>query len=299
MNPRAYKQFLALADSLHFGRAAEACHVSISALSRTIRQLEDELDVLLFSRDNRTVALTDAGQTFLRYARDATAQWDTIRHELTDQHTGLNGKVRVYCSVTAAYSILFEHLTTLRAEHPGIEITLHTGDPEHAIARVIAGEDDISIAAHPDKLPRSVVFQPITITPLVFIAPIEPGQPGVPAGTPMDSDEWSRVPMILSETGIARNRTDAWFRQRGISIHRYAEVEGYEAIVSMVALGLGVGVIPKIVLDYSPMADRIRVLDASPALEPFRIGLFALKRNLQNPLVEAFWSLQQDTELDN
>jgi len=69
----------------------------------------------------------------------------------------------------------------------------------------------------------------------------------------------------------------------------YAQVEGYEAIVSMVSLGLGVGVVPKIVLDNSPLLSRIKVLNVSSKLEAFDVGLFTLKRNLNNPLISAFW----------
>jgi LysR family positive regulator for ilvC len=71
----------------------------------------------------------------------------------------------------------------------------------------------------------------------------------------------------------------------------YAQVAGNEAIVSMVCLGLGVGVVPKIVLENSPMADRILVWDVLPKLEPYDVGLFALEKKLKNPLVSAFWSL--------
>ena len=62
MNFKILKQFLALAETLHFGRASDECYVSISALSRNIRHLEDELGVALFNRDNRTVVLTQEGQ---------------------------------------------------------------------------------------------------------------------------------------------------------------------------------------------------------------------------------------------
>ncbi len=139
MNTRTLKHFLALADSLHFGRASDACHISISALSRNIRQLEDELGVILFNRDNRTVALTVEGQKFQQYAKDATTQWNLICNELADNSDQLHGKVSMYCSVTASYSILFDLLNRFRHAYPGIEIKLHTGDPEHAIARIIAG----------------------------------------------------------------------------------------------------------------------------------------------------------------
>ena len=76
MDMRPLKHFLVLADSLHFGRASEACHVSPSTLSRSIRQLEEQLGVSLFERDNRHVALTRQGETFQTYAREALEQWE-------------------------------------------------------------------------------------------------------------------------------------------------------------------------------------------------------------------------------
>ena len=100
--------------------------------------------------------------------------------------------------------------------------------------------------------------------------------------------------MILAAGGIARKRVDVWFRNLGVTPKIYAQVAGNEAIVSMVSLGLGVGVVPKIVLDNSPLAARVRILDVAPALADYDLGLFTLKRHLKNPLVRAFWSLLAD-----
>ncbi|ANG63427.1 transcriptional regulator IlvY [Marinobacterium aestuarii] len=291
MDIRTLKHFLALADSLHFGRASAACHISLSALSRNIRQLEDELGVMLFRRDNRSVSLTDEGQTFQQYAREAISQWNLIRNALAGGADQLHGEISLYCSVTAVYSILFDLLNRFRHDFPDIELKLHTGDPEHAIARVVAGEEDISIAAQPRSLPRGVVCKPITVSPLRFIAPLKQSDPDVPLTPPASAAHWAQVPMILSEGGIARKRIDAWFHKMDVNPRIYAQVAGNEAIVSMVSLGLGIGVVPEIVLKNSPMADRIRILDVQPELEPYDIGLFALKKNLNNPLVNAFWSL--------
>ncbi|MGO1395377.1 MAG: HTH-type transcriptional activator IlvY [Halomonas sp.] len=291
MNFKTLKQFLALAETLHFGRASDECYISISALSRNIRHLEDELGVPLFNRDNRTVVLTQEGQKFLNYARDASSQWNLIRHELTDNPDQLSGEISLYGSVTASYSFLYELLRRFRIAYPVIEIKLRTGDPEHAIAHVLDGKEDLSIAAQPANLPRGLAFKPIATSPLLFIAPLEQQVPNVPTSTPTTAKEWASIPMILSESGVSRTRVDEWFRRQGISPRIYAQVTGNEAIVSMVSLGFGIGVVPKIVLDNSPLMDRIRVLDVKPELEPYDIGLFTLKRNLKNPLVEAFWSL--------
>ena len=176
MNTRALKHFLALADTLHYGRASTECNISISALSRNIRQLEEEVGVSLFNRDNRTVALTPEGQRFLTYARETRRQWQSIKQSLAGDDQTLRGEVSIYCSVTASYSFLYDLLSRLRATHPGIEIKLHTGDAEHAIGRILSGDEEITIAARPKTLPRGLAFKPITRSPLVFIAPVSGGK---------------------------------------------------------------------------------------------------------------------------
>lgn len=285
MDSRQLRQFLHLADALHFGKASEASHVSPSALSRSIQQLEAEVGVALFTRDNRSVALTHEGKLFLPYAREALTQWDAIRNALMAEADELHGEVSMYCSVTASYSFLFEILSAFRRDHPHVEIKLHTGDPELAITRVLAGEEDIAIGARPDVLPAGLAFRPITTSPLVFIAGKNHPQP--------DSRNWAATPMILSEGGLARNRVDAWFRARGVQPSIYAQVAGNEAIVSMVSLGFGIGVVPRIVLDNSPLAGNIRILDVRPKLKAYEVGLFALNRKLRRPVINAFWSQLQ------
>jgi LysR family positive regulator for ilvC len=299
MDDRHLKQFVTLADSLHFGRASEASHVSPSALSRSIRQLETEVGASLFERNNRSVSLTHAGGVFLEYARDALSQWDVVRNNLMQQSGELHGEVSMYCSVTASYSFLFDLLSQFRRDHPRIEIKLHTGDPEHALERVLAGDEDIAIGARPDTLPNGLAFKSIAVSPLVFIK-ARSGQAAnemidharLIAAEP-DTDLWAVTPLILSERGVSRRRVDQWFREQGIQPNIYAQVAGNEAIVSMVSLGFGVGVVPLIVLENSPLAREVEVLDIKPELEPYDVGLFTLEKKLRNPLISAFWSRQK------
>lgn len=296
MDITTLRHFVLLSETLHFGRASSRANISTSALSRHIRRLEAELKVSLFDRDNRSVELTAAGHTFQRYARDAVQQWEQICFELTDPADQLQGEISLYCSVTASHSILFDLLNSFRPAHPGVEIRLQTGDPEHAIARVQALEEELAIAARPDTLPAGVQFKPIRVSPLVFIAPVEATDPNLAQLPPDDPAGWGQIPMILATGGIARRRVDAWFRSLDVTPKIYAQVAGNEAIVSMVSLGLGVGVVPKIVLDNSPHAERVRELDVDPGLAAYDLGLFTLRRNLRNPLVDAFWSLLPESD---
>lgn len=287
MDLRSLKLFLSLCETLHFGRASEACHISASALTRTIRQLEESLGVQLFERDNRRVSLTQEGEKFQSYAQDALMQWDVIRNDLLQEAQELQGEISVYCSVTASYSFLYEILSEFRQQHPRIEIKLHTGDAENAIQHVLNQTEDITIAARPDSMPATLAFKHIATSPLVFIAPEQES----PLNELLRGEiDWAEIPMILSEEGVARKRIDRWFKQQDVKPLIYAQVAGNEAIVSMVSLGFGVGVVPKIVLDNSPLAGKVRILDVEPQLKAYDVGLFALKKKLQSPLIEAFWS---------
>ena len=302
MDTRELQIFQHLAKSLHFAKTSAECFISPSSLTRLIQRLEDELGVRLFERDNRTVRLTEAGELFRGYAEESLYNWEQLRRLLQDQATSLTGKVSVFCSVTASYSFLRDLLDQFRTQHPGVEIQLHTGDTALTLQRILDEQEDIGIAARPDQLPGKLQFKPIGETPLVFIAPYadcplkERLDHYLQAGSPLP---WSEIPMVLSETGLARQRVNQWFRELGIKPDIYAQVTGNEAIVSMVSLGFGVGVVPELVVANSPKQARVRVLPVEPALKPFTIGICSLRRKLTNPLISAFWELAGENTLQH
>lgn len=290
MDQRALQQFLTLAETLHFGRAAAASNVSPSTLSRSVLKLEQTVGAPLFTRDNREVALTREGQIFRRYAEDAARLWADLEQDLLETTGELRGRLTVYSSVTASYSFLHSLLAALRQAHPNIDISLQTGDPEHAVPSVQSGDVQISIGAHPGRLAKSLSFKAVAETPLVFIAATN-SRFGAALNDDATSNNWQQAPMILPERGVARENALAWFRRRKISPQIVSEVAGNEAIVSMVSLGEAIGLVPRIVLDNSPLADRVMTIEVNRAPAPLQVGLFVQSRNLGNRLVKALWDI--------
>ena len=272
--------FLHLAGTLHYGRTSHECHVSPSTLSRAITRLESEVGAPLFERDSRRVALTEAGERFQLYARDAVGRWDDVCRDVRETSAPLHGVLRIYCTVTASQSIVPGILARFRADHPEVRIELDTGYASDALDLVEDGRVAVSIAALPDRLPKGVVAREIASTSLVFVAP----------RTQTTEIDWETAPIVLPAHGLARQRADKWFRSRGITPNVYSEVEGHEAVLSLVALGCGIGVVPLLVLEKSALRREVRSLDVDPPLPPFRIGVCVLKRALNEPLVRAFWS---------
>ena len=286
MDIRALHIFTRLARTLHFGRASRDCGLSPSALTRTVQRIEEELGVRLFMRDNRRVSLTAAGLVFQRYAEEAQQRWQALQRELAGS-AGLRGELSLYCSVTAAQSLLPRILAAFRENHPGVGITLQTGDAAEAIHRLQAREAEVTIAALPDNLPPAIEFIVLAETPLVFIGPVRFADTIVFRDGSID---WQRTPLITAERGLGRERVDRWFREKGVQPNIYARVAGNEALLTMVSLGCGVGVAPRLVLEKSTLQDQVRVLDVRPQLASFVIGACTFTKNLDNPRIAAFWA---------
>jgi LysR family positive regulator for ilvC len=99
--------------------------------------------------------------------------------------------------------------------------------------------------------------------------------------------------MILAEQALSRKRAETWFRRIGVKPNIYAEVAGHEAIIAMVRLGCGVGVVPKIVYDTSTFRNEIQILPVEADLTPYEVGLCVHGRRLTSPVVRAFWEIAE------
>jgi len=297
MDTRALAVFLSVADTLNFSRSGELLHMSVSAVSRTVRRLEEELGQPLLERDNRSVRLTGAGREFREYARRSLAEWQQLRRRLGSDEE-LAGEVSLYCSVTATYSVLAPILEAFRAAHPAVEIMMHTGDQADGISRVLEGQDDVAVTGRPLQLPRRLDYLPLLESPLLLWAPqadcavremITAGDPSSPGF------DWGGIPFIVPERGITRELLDAWLLRRGIRPRVYAQVAGHEAIVAMASLGLGIGIAPELVVKAAGLAGRVSPVSIPDGLPPLGIGLCSLRRRLLSPLVRSLWDVAGQT----
>jgi LysR family positive regulator for ilvC len=287
MDIHELKIFRHLARSLHFGRTSQACNITPSGLTRTVQRLENELGRQLLFRDRRSVSLTPAGMIFREYAEEAIQQWSRLQANLAGDRT-LAGEISLYCSVTAILSILPDIFARFRKAHPEVLIHLQTGDAAMAIGKLQNGEAEISVTALPDHLPLQLEFIELIRTPLIFIRPTHS-----PDSVIYDKGfiDWRKTPVIVAERGLSRQRADRWFSEKGIQPNIYSQVAGNEAIIAMVGMGCGVGIVPRLVLEKSPQQDQVTILDVSPQLEPFRVGACTLARGRRNPVVQSFWRI--------
>lgn len=280
------RAFIVISQTLHMGNASRLLHMSASSLSRRLSAIEAQVGARLIDRGRTGVQLTPAGNAFLTHAEQTLTHFKQLKASVGSQASDLRGELTLYCSVTASYSLLAELTSLFREHYPNVHLRIHTGDAAEAVAQVEQGHADVAVAAKPDELSQSLSFKIMAISPLVLIAP---KTSGVMANEAMHLEHWKTTPVILSERGLARTRMDKWFAEQCVQPNVYAQVSGNEAIVAMVALGLGVGVVPELVLRNSPVASQVRIVSMQPELEPFAVGLCVQTQRLNEATIQALW----------
>ena len=300
MDTRALAIFLSVADTLSFSRSAESLYMSVSAVSRTVSRIEDEVGQVLFQRDRRNVALTQAGNEFREFARRTLADWQQIQRNMDSEGT-LAGEVSLYCSVTASHTLLAPILAAFRIAYPSVDIMMHTGDQADGVSRVLAGQDELAVTIRPLQVPGRMAFLPLVDSPLQFCMPALDCavRDKVLAGLDAGALDWEAIPLIVPERGTTKDLLDDWLREEGIRPRIYAQVAGHEAIVAMVSLGLGVGIAPQLVIESGGPGQGVDLVPAVTALPTLSVGLAALRHRLDSPLVSALWGVAGQTYPDS
>ena len=170
MELRHLRCFVALAEELHFTRAAERLHIEQPPLSRAIKELEDDLGVVLFERNRRGTVLTEAGATFLQDVRRVFAVLKQAQENVRAVAAGLSGSLRIAVSDGAIDPRLSALLARCREEEPEIEIRLS----EVPLADQLRGlrSGDFSIGFAPTaEVGDDIVTEPLWHDPLVVAVP--------------------------------------------------------------------------------------------------------------------------------
>lgn len=252
MEIRWIEAFIAVAEELHFGRAAERLRLAQSPLSQTIKKLERRLGTPLFERSTRSVSLTSAGRAFLPHARRIVAELDLAERAARDVRGG------VYGQVTIGFSGAINHLTLppltrrVRQLHPGIELTLVGGVvTEEALHQLRQGRLDLTCVGLPSQ-GAGIVTRTIAEEPVGAVIPSD--HPLASAErlslTDLSAEQWVAVPRHPGSSYRSMLMTaclDAGFRPQIAQ-----EVIDPYLVLSFVAAGVGVSLAPACLRSIMP-----------------------------------------------
>ncbi|ANN18766.1 LysR family transcriptional regulator [Amycolatopsis orientalis] len=171
MDVQQLRSFLAVAEELHFGRAAERLHIAQPPLSRTIKQLERELGIRLFDRNTRSVNLTAGGQALVGPAKDVIEALRRADAAVRSAGDGEAGLVRIAFAGVSTHDLVARLARAVRARRPGIRLELSSQNfAQPAMKKLVQGETDIALGRW-DVIPAEVAARVVMSDALVVAVP--------------------------------------------------------------------------------------------------------------------------------
>ncbi len=274
MDIRQLRHFAAVADTLHFGRAAERLRITQPPLSQSIMALERELGAPLFARTKRSVRLTPLGENWLPYVRQALAAIDDLPGVARRLRDGQTGHLALSFVSTADYSVLPDLVRRYAETFPEVEIELVEATSDVQIPALENGERHagIIIPPHDRALPPTLTYRQLLSEPLVAAAPtawIEDGRLPVRDQT-LAPAALLESPLILFPRNVApafHDLVTSYFSNQGKPARIVQEAIQMQTIISLVSAGLGVALVPASLRNLARSGVRYVDLKDPPVLE--------------------------------
>ena len=245
-----WRQFLMLAETLHFGRAAQRLHITQPPLTLAIQQLEARLGVPLFERTRRQVSLTPAGQALVEPVRQLLQQAASLAGIAQSAGHGAVGRLRLGFVSTVGFGPLPGWLRGFREAEPGIDVVLREATTDVQLRAFEQGEADAGFVLHAPNMAPEGGVQPLSR----LSVGIEPMVLAVPEASPLNSARRLTLaqilaqPLIIFPRAIAPSLYDAvlaFYHRHSASLVIAQEAIQMQTIVNLVSAGLGLAWVPQ------------------------------------------------------
>ncbi|MDD2179280.1 LysR family transcriptional regulator [Acidovorax sp. D2M1] len=240
-----FRIFTNIAEESNLTRGAARSFLSVPATSQRIKNLEESLKVKLLQRTTQGVSLTEAGKAYLLYAHKVLGNLELLSSELQAFGAGVKGHLKVHANTTAITEFLPPVLKEYLGLHPNVQIDLRERLSDEAVRAVREGAADLGIIS--GSVPAdNLELQRFATSRLVVIAP---------AGHAVLKQESVRFKELLGYEFVALldgSATQEFLRQHALKVHGSikvrVQVAGFDAIVRLVESGVGLGIVPEMVV---------------------------------------------------
>lgn len=241
MNLHHLRLFTAVIDHGGFTKAAHALHLSQPAISKSLSELERQLQIKLLDRSGRSVRLTDAGRLLYARGRELFGVERAAERELRELRGLKRGVLRVAASTTIATYMLPPVLGRFRMRHPGVRLRVSSANTRSVLKMLLESHVDVALVEGPVSHP-SVEVKPWLDDELVVIAPRDHPI----ADRRVSVDELSSFPFLVREPGSGtRVVSQRVLAHHGVRLTNTTRVGGTEAIKQAVAAGLGLAIVSR------------------------------------------------------
>lgn len=279
-NLQKYMAFVKTVETGSFTRAAAALNYSQSSVSKMIADLEKEWQMILLERDRNGIHLTSSGQQILPYARMLIEDYHKLESLVDDMNGVQTGIIRIGTFASVAINWLPEIFAKFQKDYPGIEYEMLLGDYGEVENWIAEGRVDCGFLS----LPTRTDFDTFSLKQDEYMVILPQGHP-LTLKEKTDIHDLEGQPFMLLEHGGKTEVTELLERYHVHPEIRFTTWEDY-AIMAMVEKGLGIGILPEMILRRIPYHIEIRPLTESYYRE---IGIAVKNKKMMSPAVSKFF----------
>lgn len=297
MDLRQLRHFAAVAQTLHFGRAAERLGMTQPPLSQSIMALEQEIGAPLFARTKRSVALTPLGEQWLRHVRGVLDGMDALPELAQRLRDGAAGELAISFVSTADYSILPKLVRRYASLFPNVELTLTEATSDVQIANLRDGKGHVGLVIPPNAaFPDQLSYLPLITEPLIVAAP---DSWIADRRLSLDADRLApeavvEAPLILFPRRSApafHDLVTGYYAAHGGRARIAQEAIQMQTIISLVSAGMGIALVPASLRNLARAG--VSYLDLGGAAPVLETGI-AWRRGDSTPTIERFISIARE-----
>ena len=288
----SYRVFKEVAEVGNITAAAQALYISQSAVSQSIKQLENDLQTRLFSRNSRGVTLTAEGRMLYEYVRSAMGLLETGEEKLSQTRELQMGQLTIGASDTVTSQFLLPYLDTFHKRHPAIHIQIVSGRSHKVLGLLRSGKVDIAFASTPAD-DAGLRIYPCFDTHAIFVAGAE---------YPCDFrhvytlEEIAAFPLILLERkASSRLYLERFFLQNGLKLNPEIELGARSLLVDLAAIGFGVAGVTEEFVRKELDSERLKKLKTSFEIPARSVDMCLLSDVPQSAAAERFTDFVKDS----
>lgn len=238
MSIRTLRTLIAVQDHKTFSAAADAVFITHAAVSQQMRALEENWGVQLFDRSKRTPELTPLGRALVAKARDVVRAYDQMLPSVLGEDS-VSGEVKLGALPTTLTTLVPSAISMLVKSYPQVHVRLYPGLTHQLVSQLERGVLDAALISRPQLIPPRLEFRDIAEEPLQLLASLD-----------TDSDDPFELianhPFIrFNREAVVGHMIESWLQKKNIRVTETMELDGLEAISSMVYANLGVAIAPK------------------------------------------------------
>jgi DNA-binding transcriptional LysR family regulator len=240
LDTRQLRAFVTLARRGSFTMAAKELHLSQSAVSHSMKALENDLGCRLFDRMSKKVLLTQAGEQLLQHADKILHEMSVARESISQLGKWGRGRLRVGASTTACQYILPEVLNEFKKSYPQVLIAVEPGDTREAMELLRINQIDLALALQP-KRDDEFDFIPLFTDEMCFV--LSPSHPWAQSGAVVREEIPRQQYVLYAKNSFTFELVEEYFRAEDMVLNTVMEFGSMEAIKELVKLGLGVSIL--------------------------------------------------------